>query len=55
MSSLERAAGTDVDRLIPRDDDPQPEPGKVLVYVRPVDDVLRMCARFSDGTVVMFL
>lgn len=55
MTTYDRIASTDIARLIPRVDDPPPEPGAVLIYSRLVDGVLRTLARFSDGTVVVIL
>lgn len=59
MTTYERIAGFDVERLIPRDDDPPAEPGFVLMYVRPVEFIngvqLRTMLRFPSGTVVMIL
>lgn len=55
MSTYERIASTEIERLIPRNDDPPAEPEIVLIYVRPVDGVLRTCARFPNGSVSIIL
>ncbi len=55
MSAKERAAGVDIERLIPRDQDPPADPVAILIYVREVDGVQRTCARFPSGTVIMIL
>lgn len=53
--TYDRRGASQVNRLIPVDDDPAPEAGFVLVYIRPVDGVLRTIARFPDGIIVVIL
>ncbi len=59
MSDDDRRTPVDVERLIPRDDDPPAEPGFVLKYVRPVTFAdgtkNRTCLRFPSGKVVVIL
>jgi hypothetical protein len=55
-----RIAATDLAKLIPRSDDPPAEAGKVLIYIRMVDDFvtgpqLRTLARFASGTIIIIL
>lgn len=54
-TNYERRGGADIERLIPRVDDPPAESGRVLIYVRLVDGVLRTLARFPNGTVTLIL
>ena len=51
MSTHERTAGAQIERLVPRNDDPPAEAGFVLVYVRPFNGVNYLMVRYSDGTV----
>lgn len=57
--TVQRRPAIEISRLVPREDDPPPEPGKVLVYVRPVEDIsgtnLRTLARFPSGMVIIIL
>lgn len=58
--SVGRIAAVDLAKLVPRTDDPPAVPGKVLIYIRLVDDFiggpqLRTLARFASGTVIIIL
>ncbi len=53
--SEQRRAAVDINRLIPRSEDPPAEPDAILIYVRPVDGILRTCARYPDGRVTIIL
>ncbi|HZJ65893.1 MAG TPA: hypothetical protein VFD36_20440 [Kofleriaceae bacterium] len=55
MTTYDRRVAADLRRLIPRTDDPPAEAGRVLVYSRTVDGVLRTLARFSNGSVRIIL
>lgn len=50
-----RRSPVEVSRVIIRADDPPAEAGFVLVYAREVDGVVRMTARFSNGSVSIIL
>lgn len=53
--TYERRQGAQVDRLVPRIDDPPAEAGKVLIYSRPVNGTMRTLARFPNGTILIIL
>jgi hypothetical protein len=54
-TTFDRLTGTQMQWLIPREDDPPAEADATLIYVRPVDGVLRTLARFPNGTVIIIL
>lgn len=54
-TTYDRIPSTEIQRMIPRVDDPPAEPGFVLIYIREVDGVQRTLARFSNGTVIIIL
>lgn len=53
--SVDRIGAAEVERLIPRIDDPPPDAVAILIYSRPVDDVLRTLARFPSGKIIIIL
>lgn len=55
MSAVDRRPGAELNRLITRTDDPPAESGRVLIYNRLVDGVLRTLARFANGNIRIIL
>jgi hypothetical protein len=53
---VQRRAGVDISRLIPRTDDPPADPDATLIYVRIVEGQgMRMLARFPNGIISVIL
>ncbi len=51
VKSVNRRAGTDLIRLIPRTDDPAPEAGRTLLYARTIGGLPALFAMYENGDV----
>ena len=55
MSDYDRIGAVEINRLIPRTDDPPAESDAILIYSRLVDNILHTLARFPSGTIIIIM
>lgn len=53
--TYDRLGAAEIQRLIPRTDDPPADAVAILIYSRPVDTILRTLARFPSGKIIILL